>query len=185
MTASGTTEARRTRRSAQPAPTPGPTPEEIAAQVAELAATVAELTQNLAERGPAAETSAEAGQAPLYGNVEGWVREYLLVNFSRPFGEVGIQRWYWCEQWWRHNEAVTALTALWYAWEHARLEPTGMLGWLRELHYHLGVICSADGPFRECAQPDGDRPAKHTGDHFADVVPAPPSWWNWWADEPS
>lgn len=152
-----------------------------AARLAQLEAQVDELTQRLDERTPDGNERSE-GPAPLYANVEDWVLGYLLVNVTRPFGEVGLQRWYWCEQWWRHNEAVTTLTALWYAWEHARLEPTGMIGWLHELHYHLGVICSADGPFRECGGADGDRPAKHRADQFADTLPAPPNWWNWWSD---
>jgi hypothetical protein len=153
---------------------------EMQARLDEVAATVAELQQAMSERSSGQDQG--QGQAPLYGNVEQWVREYLLVNFSRPFGEVGTQRWYWCEQWWRHNEAVTTLTALWYAWEHARLEPTGMLNWLRDLHYHLGVVCGPDGPFRECAPAQGDRAAKHTGDTFAAVTPAPRQWWDWWDD---
>jgi Domain of unknown function (DUF4913) len=157
-----------------------PAPSDV--RLARLEALYYELNQRVDER---AQTSSEPedGPAPLYNNVEDWVRGYLLVNITRPFGEVGTQRWYWCKQWWRHNEAVTALTALWYAWEHARLETTGMLGWLHELHYHLGVICSPDGPFRECAAPDGDRPAKHRGDQFVDVAPAPANWWNWWAED--
>jgi len=184
MTTTDTSNGRRPRRSADPA---APTPAQLAARIDEIAAAVAELAQVTQEQqggsasGSAAETG--GGQRPLYDNVEDWVRSYLLANFTRPFGEVGTQRWYWCPQWWRHNEAVTALTALWYAWEHARLQPTGMLSWLRDLHYHLSVICSPDGPFRDCAQADGDRPAKHTGDRFTDVVPAPPQWWNWWAED--
>jgi Domain of unknown function (DUF4913) len=152
------------------------------ARVARLESLIDELTQRLDEA-PHASSDADEGAKPLYTNVEDWVRGYLLVNFTRPFGEVGLQRWYWCEQWWRHNEAVTTLTALWYAWEHARLEPTGMIGWLHEMRYHLGVVGSADGPFRECAAADHDRPAKHRPDQFADAVPAPENWWNWWSDE--
>jgi uncharacterized protein DUF4913 len=155
--------------------------DEIIARFEELAALVTELTRKVEER--ETQASAADGQKPLYDDVESWVRGYLLVNFTRPFGETGTQRWYWCEQWWRHNEAVTALTALWYAWEHARLETTGMIGWLHEAHYHLGVICSVDGPFRQCKPADGDRPALHTGDRFADVVAAPADWWNWWAED--
>jgi hypothetical protein len=163
-------------------PTPPNTmPAEITARLEELAGAVIELAQKVDERDSSA--PAAEGQKPLYDNVESWVRGYLLVNFTRPFGETGTQRWYWCEQWWRHNEAVTALTALWYAWEHARLETTGMIGWLREAHYHLGVISSVDGPFRECKPADGDRPAAHTGDRFAEVAPAPPDWWDWWAED--
>lgn len=119
------------------------------------------------------------GQPPLYDNVEEWVRDYLLPTFPRPFGEVGLQRWHWCAQWWRHNEAVTTLTALWYAWEHARLETTGMIGWIRDLHYHLGVLCSADGPFRQCSRSDGERLARHRAGEPAEVVAAPLDWWNW------
>jgi len=189
MSTTGTAGGRRTRPVAKAEPgTPALGLQQLAARVEELAATLAELTQIRAEQrggepnGQADKDTPEQGPSPLYGNVEDWVREYLLVNVARPFGEVGLQRWYWCPQWWRHNEAVTALTALWYAWEHARLEPTGMIGWLHELHYHLGVICSADGPFRECASPDGDRAAKHRGDQFADAVPAPANWWNWWSN---
>ena len=186
MSTTETGNGRRPRRAA-PAESAQPAPAQLAARIDELAASVAELTQVVHERDDNATAPSKQQdddpQKPLYDNVEDWVRGYLLVNFSRPFGEVGTQRWYWCPQWWRHNEAVTALTALWYSWEHARLQPTGMLGWLRDLHHHLSVICSPDGPFRECSQADGDRPAKHTGDRFADVVPAPPQWWNWWAKD--
>lgn len=182
MTATAIPNADRKRRPARPAP--AVTPDELAARLEELAGTVAELAQQLNEqRSTDKQPSPDADRPPLYDNVEDWVRQYLLVNFSRPFGEVGAQRWHWCAQWWRHNEAVTALTALWYAWEHARLQPTGILSWLHELHYHLGVISGPDGPFRQCAQTDGDRPAKHTEDQFAHVVPAPPRWWHWWGDD--
>ncbi len=143
------------------------------------------LVEQLAQRAdqPATDSAGPGdGQPPLYDNVEDWVREYLLVNFTRPFGEVGLQRWYWCQQWWRHNEAVTTLTALWYAWEHARLQPTGMINWLHELHHMLSIICSADGPFRTCTPTDGDRPAKHQPDQLADTTPAPTNWWDWWSD---
>lgn len=58
-----------------------------------------------------------------------------------------------------------------------------MIGWLHELHYHLSVVCSADGPFRECAAAERDRPAKHRPDQFADTVTAPDHWWNWWSEE--
>ena len=28
----------------------------------------------------------------------------------------------WCAQWWHHGEAISRLTALWYAWEAMRLQ---------------------------------------------------------------
>ena len=122
--------------------------------------------------------------APAYDSVEDWVRDWLLVNISRPWGEVGSIRWCWCARWWEHNEAAVRLTALWYAWESARLEQTGMLTWLTHLDHHLHLLCSPDGPFRDCTPPDTDHPARHTPDTFAPVDPAPDGWFDWWTDEP-
>lgn len=151
-----------------------PSLDELAAQMAQLTAEVATLRHGAPD--------APGGQPPIYQNVEQWVRDWLLVNIDRPFGETGGQ-WRWCEQWWAHNEAVLALTALWYAWEHARLEQTGMLTWLREAHYHLQILCSADGPLRDCAPAHHDQKARHQTGAFAPVVDAPTGWFDWWAQE--
>ncbi|MEU7802658.1 DUF4913 domain-containing protein [Micromonospora arborensis] len=155
-----------------------PGSEELAAQVALLIQQVAELQQITADRGAG---GGEAGQPPLYATVEEWVRDYLLPGFPRPVGEVGLVRWHWCEQWWRHDEAVTRLTALWYGWEHARLEMTGMLGWLRELDHHLPTLLGPDGPFRNCSPPSEGSRASHRLPPVAPVQPAPEEWWNWWS----
>ena len=117
-----------------------------------------------------------------YPTVEAWVRDYLLPSFPRPIGELGVSgRWRWCEQWWRHDEAVTILTALWYGWEHAAVQTLGMLDWLPRLYYFLPILCGDDGPLRLCAPTNGDLPARHDMPPPADVVPAPPGWWNWWS----
>jgi hypothetical protein len=163
--------------------TTSPDTEQAEARLRRLEFLVEELVQRLDETTSPDPSDTDAGPKPLYANVEDWVTGYLLANISRPFGQTGLQRWYWCEQWWRHNEAVTTLTALWYAWEHARLEPTGMIGWLHELHHHLSHICGSDGPFRECAMADGDRSSRHRPDEVANTVPAPAIWWDWW-DKP-
>src|SRR5205823_14987672 len=128
------------------------------------------------------EVQPSGGQPPLYETVEAWVRDYLLPTFVRPIGEVGMVRWHWREQWWRHDEAVTRLAALWYGWEHARLEMTGMLGWLRELDHHLPILCGDDGPFRGCAAGRDGSPARHRTQNVATVQPAPAHWWNWWEE---
>jgi len=149
----------------------------LAAQVAELAEQVREHRQMSSER----KDDDAAAQPPAYTTVEEWVRDYLLPTYARPVGEVGMIRWHWCEQWWRHDEAVTRLTALWYGWEHARLEMTGMLGWLRELDHHLPLLCGEDGPFRDCAIGSGmNGIARHQMPVIAPVQPAPVSWWDWW-----
>lgn len=148
----------------------------LTAQVAQLAMQVREQQQIGRER---AKGDVAEGQKPLYSTVEEWVRDYLLPTYPRPVGEVGMIRWHWCGQWWRHDEAVTRLTALWYGWEHARLEMTGMLGWLHELDYHLRLLCGEDGPFRNCAI--GSETARHEMPTIASVQPAPATWWDWWS----
>ncbi|GIJ12210.1 DUF4913 domain-containing protein [Micromonospora andamanensis] len=151
----------------------------LAAQVAQLTELVREQQQINKERTAEGDT---AGHQPAYTTVEEWVRDYLLPTFARPVGEVGMIRWHWCEQWWRHDEAVTRLTALWYGWEHARLEMTGMLGWLRELDHHLPLLCGEDGPFRDCAVGSGlHGVARHQMPTIAPVQTAPSNWWDWWS----
>jgi hypothetical protein len=172
MTASTTT-TRRTRQA-------GPSTEELAAQLTALTGQVAELQQIITDQAATPAASAGDGQDPLYATVEAWVRDYLLPTFPRPVGEVGLVRWHWCEQWWRHDEAVTRLTALWYGWEHARLEMTGMLGWLRELDYHLPILCGDDGPFRNCSPAVDQAQPRHQLPAIASVQAAPEQWWNWW-----
>jgi len=152
---------------------------DLAAQVDELAAKL----DALSARGGRSEQAGD-GREPQFGTVEEWVRDYLLPTFPRAAGELGAGgRWRWCEQWWRHDEAVTILTALWYGWEHAAVQVTGMLDWLPRLYYFLPILCGDDGPFRLCAPTAGDLPARHDMPLIADVTPAPAGWWNWWSDQ--
>ncbi|MEU8164910.1 DUF4913 domain-containing protein [Micromonospora sp. NPDC049004] len=151
--------------------------DELTAEVARLAARVADLQHAQAERGHAADGD---DQPPLYSTVEQWVTTYLLPTFPRPVGEVGLTRWHWCEQWWRHDEAVTRLTALWYGWEQARLQMTGMLPWLRELDHQLPILCGDDGPFRICAASGDLGVARHCSSAAMTAETAPENWWIWW-----
>ncbi|MEU8088660.1 DUF4913 domain-containing protein [Micromonospora sp. NPDC049101] len=151
--------------------------DELRAQMARLTAQVTELQQAQAER---AHRGDGDDQPPLYSTVEQWVTTYLLPTFPRPVGEVGLTRWHWCEQWWRHDEAVTRLTALWYGWEQARLQMTGMLPWLRELDHQLPILYGDDGPFRNCAASGDLGEHRHRSTPEMPVQPAPQNWWGWW-----
>jgi hypothetical protein len=136
------------------------------------------------EQGSRAQTPSGAALDPQYPNVEAWLRDYLLPSFPRPAGELGAAgRWRWCEQWWRHDEAVTILTALWYGWEHAAVQTLGMLGWLPRLYNLLPILASDDGPFRLCTPASGDLPARHEMPAPAEILPAPAGWWHWWGTE--
>lgn len=161
-------------------PVGAPTVKELAARLDALTDTVNTLTAGSRTPNPSGE-----GPDPQYSNVEEWVRDYLLPTFPRAAGELGASsRWRWCEQWWRHDEAVTILTALWYGWEHAAVQVTGMLDWLPRLYYFLPILCGDDGPFRLCTPTADDRPARHDMPPVAEVIPAPAGWWNWWTDQP-
>ncbi|MFF0319060.1 DUF4913 domain-containing protein [Micromonospora sp. NPDC005252] len=151
--------------------------DELAAEVARLAAQVAELQQARAERADAGDGD---DQPPLYSTVEQWVTTYLLPTFPRPVGEVGMTRWHWCEQWWRHDEAVIRLTALWYGWEQARLQMTGMLPWLRDLGHQLPILHGDDGPLRNCGAGSDLGEARHHSSSEVPTQPAPEDWWSWW-----
>lgn len=133
---------------------------------------------------PSGEPEPPAGMTPQYPTVEAWVRDYLLPSFPRPAGELGAAgRWRWCEQWWRHDEAVTILTALWYGWEHSALKVLGMLDWLPRLYHLYPILLGDDGPFRQCNPESGDLKGRHEMPNVAEVVPAPPGWWQWWGTE--
>ncbi|GLW36023.1 DUF4913 domain-containing protein [Actinoplanes regularis] len=157
--------------------------DEVLARLAALTTRLEQAEQQLAERQPTGSSAAigpEQGQDPLYPNVEEWVNTYLLPTFPRPYGAVGMTRWYWCARWWAHDEAVTRMMALWYAWENARLEMTGMVGWLQQLDHHLPILCGEDGPFRGCNAGKGGHGVRHELPPIAETDKAPDDWWNWW-----
>ena len=60
-----------------------------------------------------------AGEEPTlhYGAVDEFVREYLRHVYKRRID--GRHRC-WAGRWWRYDEAVIRLEALWRAWEHLR-----------------------------------------------------------------
>jgi hypothetical protein len=107
---------------------------------------------------------------PFYTAVEDWVTDYFLPVFRRALG--GEYRW--CGQWWRHDEAISRLTALWHAWEVLRLQPgTGIAAWYRDhLDHQLPILMGARGPFSQCTQ------AAHRQPREAAAIPAPGDWWD-------
>lgn len=99
--------------------------------------------------GPAPEPLEEEDPEPetFYGNVDEFVREFLVVTYRRELSRQGTYKW--DARWWMHPEAVARLDALWRAWEHLRNDPaTGMSVWWRDhADHHMGVLMSPDGPF--------------------------------------
>src|ERR1022692_2911284 len=107
---------------------------------------------------------------PVYTAVEDWVTDHFLRTFRRTLG--GEYRW--CGLWWRHDEAVSRLTALWHAWEVLRLQPgTGIATWYRDhLDHQLPILMGARGPFCQCSE------TAHRDPREAAATPAPPGWWD-------
>ncbi|QKG20090.1 DUF4913 domain-containing protein [Actinomadura verrucosospora] len=120
---------------------------------------------------PAADTStapADQKLKPLYPSLSSWVSTHFVPMYRRTLG--GEFRW--CAQWWHHGEAISRLTALWYAWEAMRLQgATGMALWYRDhLDHQLPVLLGPRGPFYQCTENE------HLTPHEARVDPAPAGW---------
>ena len=92
-----------------------------------------------------------------YPTLPSWVEDWLLPLYRRSLN--GHHR-VWCPEWWRHNEAVARLDALWRAWEHLRLDPaTGLSVWFRDhADHHMSILLDADGPLKGCDGHHSQRP---------------------------
>ncbi len=97
---------------------------------------------------PESDSLVEEDTSFRYGSVDEFVREYLRHIYRRRID--GRNRC-WAGEWWRYDEAVIRLDALWRAWEHLRLDPaTGMSVWLRDhADYHMPILMSPEGPFAD------------------------------------
>lgn len=103
---------------------------------------------------------------PGMADLEQYVDEVFVHMFPRQIG--GQLRW--CELWWRHQEAVIRLEALWRSFEACRrLDPeTGTANWLRDYaNPTLAELFSPVGPFAACT------PSRHHEDTPLPTVPAP------------
>ena len=88
----------------------------------------------------------QSGPTLYYGSTDEFVREYLRHVYRRRID--GRNRC-WAADWWRYDEAVIRLEALWRAWEHLRLDPaTGMSIWWRDhADHHMPALFDPEGPF--------------------------------------
>ena len=84
----------------------------------------------------------------VFATVGEFVGEHLAVLYARPVGPQAPYRW--SPRWWENAEAISRLESVWRAWEALRQEPAfGMSTWWRDhADYHMGILLSADGPFR-------------------------------------
>lgn len=91
----------------------------------------------------------------VFKNVEEFVREYVAPTYRRKLGSSTAT---WCPEWWRHEEALQRLGAMWRTWENLRLDPVaGMSTWfLQHGDPHMRVLMDPDrGPFAACHPKQG------------------------------
>lgn len=132
--------------------------DDVAAQAVTDALTPEVLDQLRADADEAAQTlvHGRSGQDPAaaeaaaprlyYGSTNEFVRDYLRHVYKR---KIDGRHAFWSPQWWKSDEAIARLEALWLAWEHLRLDTTtGPSVWWRD-HPTLtwGVLMSSIGPF--------------------------------------
>lgn len=93
----------------------------------------------------------------VYANVVAFVEDYLSVVYRRQVTDLSDT--VWCPQWWRHDEAVIRLEALWRAWEHLRQDgATGMSVWfLDHADRHMARLLDPRGPFKFCSVRGGHK----------------------------
>lgn len=109
------------------------------------------------------------GQAPqlMFPGLEEFVGGLLLPTFRRDLSAVGMRRWSWCDQWWRHEEFIHNGINLWYLFEAKALQGR-LVEFVREVYYLWPQLLGDDGPMRECT-PTG----KPGGPRHTDLTIAP------------
>lgn len=110
---------------------------------------------------------------PSYPNVESWVTDWFAPIFGRRLGATR-----WCAEWWKHEEAVFRLEALWRSWEMLRLDVgMGMAIWIRD-HLDSGrrELLGPDGPFQACEADNGSNGHAHNPPPPLPVLPPPAGW---------
>jgi hypothetical protein len=105
-----------------------------------------------------------------FGSVDEFVREYLCNVYRRHIAGRGEHR-VWAAAWWKYDEAVIRLEALWRSWEHLRHDPaTGMSVWWRDhADYHMAILLDPqNGPFGPV---DGEHDRNQPGEPLPYATP--------------
>jgi Domain of unknown function (DUF4913) len=98
---------------------------------------------------PSPAGAADGRAAPVYSDLESWVHEILAQVVRRRLGG----HLTWCQEWYRHAEAIMRLMAMWEEWERAVEEGTMSHWWLDHCDPHMAVLMSRDnGPFMACTE---------------------------------
>ncbi|RFA06426.1 hypothetical protein B7R54_18765 [Subtercola boreus] len=84
----------------------------------------------------------------FYGSADEFVRKQLRYKYRRQITRPGRGNFRWRASWWKSEEAISRIEALWRAWEKARQDPAAMSDWwLTHCDRQMAVLLSPDGPF--------------------------------------
>ncbi|WP_182348753.1 DUF4913 domain-containing protein [Tomitella gaofuii] len=94
------------------------------------------------------DSASEEQPEPLYNSAYEFFTDYVAPAYARKWRGDRI----WCDQWWRHPEAVVRISACWQAFEAARCDAPEALSsfWLLHLDPHMSQLSDPSGPFVDC-----------------------------------
>jgi hypothetical protein len=110
-----------------------------------------DLADQLADRPEPVGENADELPAPAFSRLQDFVETYFCVVINRKIDPQPGHGLAWDARWWRHQEVVSRLTALWWAFEDARAtadDPASMSNWwIRHCDPHLRVLLDGEnGP---------------------------------------
>jgi len=127
--------------------------------------------------GSSAATSASTPEPPepAFTNLVDFVEKRIVVIYRRVTDSATRR---WCPEWWRHDEAVLRLFALWRAYEALRRDDQGLglsQWWLQHADPHMRVLMAVDGPFELCKKQHRDGDADGNPDYGIPELPHVPA----------
>jgi hypothetical protein len=98
----------------------------------------------------------------VYSSAVEFFADLLAESYVREVNEGAA--FAWCQEWYKHPEALIRMESIWRAWEHLRLEPALGIStwWLNHADPHMRVLMDKEGPFKKCAY-DGHKPPRSLG----------------------
>lgn len=116
-----------------------------------------------------------AGRGLWYANAHDFVVGYLTPNYIRTLEKE--QRW--CQEWWRHAEAVARLDALWRSFEAHRVSDnaSSMAVWWRDFaDPTMAALTQQKGVFEMCNGRTGEHVAREESEKDGIFITKTPPW---------
>ena len=115
----------------------------------------------------------EAPDVPtlVYHDSIEWFEQYWCYVYRR---ETSTRSPLWCEEWWKHPEALTRIELMWRSWEAARQSDsmTGVAAWMVNIaDPMMAQLLSPEGTFKGCI--DAEHVDRENEELTLSFIPAP------------